>query len=180
MYRVGFMAWSYLEFRRLRGIKCWSYSMGFGGWMVDTMKREICAFRALCIAEHRGGILKFIPWANVFLLSNVSMTLSSPHFNKLLRGPIILNQSESGVIVEILLYSELVNQLSGTARGSPYLWCLLIFGVQIFLPWQSLYFPDFNNWVKTCWNSYKTYGQLQHTNGYMIWYSAREVVMILV
>lgn len=72
--------------------------------------------------------------SKLFLLSNVSVTLSSPHFYKLLRGPIILNQSESGVIVEILLYSELVNQLSGTARGSPYLWCLLIFGVQIFLP----------------------------------------------
>lgn len=115
-----------------------------------------------------------------FLLSNVSMTLSSPHFNKLLRGLIILNQSESGVTVEILLYSELVNQLSETAKGSLYLWCLLILGVQIFLPWSSLYFPDFNNWLKTCWHFYKTYGQLQHTNSYMIWYSAREVVMILV
>ena len=63
------------------------------------------------------------------LISNVSMTLSSPHFNKLLRGLIILNQSESGIIVEIMLYSELVNQLSETVRGSLYLWCLLIFGV---------------------------------------------------
>ena len=158
-----------LGFRRLRGIKCWSYSMGFGGWMVDTMKREICAFKALCIAECRGGILQFIPWATFFfLLSNVSMTLSSPHFNKLLRGLIILNQSESGIIVEIMLYSELVNQLSETVRGSLYLWCLLIFGVQIFLPRSSLYFPDFNNWLKTCWHFYKTYGELQHTNSYMI------------
>lgn len=103
-----------------------------------------------------------------FLLSNVSMTLSSPHFNKLLRGLIILNQSESGIIVEIMLYSELVNQLSETVRGSLYLWCLLIFGVQIFLPRSSLYFPDFNNWLKTCWHFYKTYGELQHTNSYMI------------
>ena len=48
-----------------------------------------------------------------FLLSNVPMTLSSPHFNKLLKGLIILNQSESGIIAGILLCSGLVNQLSG-------------------------------------------------------------------
>ena len=66
MYRVGFMAWSYLEFRRLRGIKCCSYSMGFGGWMVYIIKREICAFKALCIAEHRGGILEFITMGKLF------------------------------------------------------------------------------------------------------------------
>ena len=75
MYRVGFMAWSYLEFRRLKGIKCWSYSMGFGGWMVDTMKREICAFKALCIAECRGGILEFIPWANFFFYFQMCLWL---------------------------------------------------------------------------------------------------------
>lgn len=80
--------------------------------MVDIMKREICAFKALCIAEveywnsYHGQTF-------FFYFQNVPMTLSSPHFNKLLKGLIILNQSESGIVAGILLCSELVNQLSG-------------------------------------------------------------------
>ena len=72
-----------------------------------------------------------------FLLSNVSMTLSSPHFNKLLRGLIILNQSESGVTVEILLYSELVN------KRKPLFVVLVDFGGANILTMIKFIFPRF-------------------------------------
>lgn len=87
-----------------------------GLWKVNGghyEKRNMCFQSLLHSRTQRWNIGIHTMGKLFFLLSNVPMTLSSPHFNKLLTGLIILNQSESGIIAEILLCSELVNQLSG-------------------------------------------------------------------
>lgn len=145
------MAWSYLDIRRLQGIKCWSYSMDFGGWMVDIMKRQTCAFKALCIAEHWGGVLEFIPRVNILYFQMCLWPLSSPHFNRLLRRQIILNhvnQSESGRIGEIFCCSQWgTSKPALWAGGRKPLFVVLVdfWGANITTT-TKFKFPDINSW----------------------------------
>lgn len=117
--------------------------------------------------------------SKLFLLSNVSVTLSVPIFT---------NSWGDRLFWTKWKWSNSWGNLAIFRAGKPAVWDeeeALICGACWFLGCKysyhdQLYISQILTTELKLWNFYKTYGQLQHTNGYMIWYSAREVVMILV